>query len=288
MNTRRALFAALVLLTTALACVVPGIQTASPFGDDANPTPTADTRLDIMVAETVSSALELTALAAPTVTPTLPPTLPPPTVTPTPQPISPGSTLVKQDNGSTLFVDENAGYEIAVPAYWLAVRINEKEYYDAWLLPQAVDSHIQSSLMSIQDQDPTTLRLLALDVQEGHIKNEIVTNTTFIWDQGTVVSFDTDDDLTAFADNLPSTMQGLTVASVAIVIPPSGVPYGVIKSEVGGFNASGAQVTLYQKMALFNLKTGTLVITFTTEDGFTETTLPVFDGMLTTITVNLD
>ncbi len=282
MNTRRALFAALFLLTTALACVVPGIQTAS------NPTPTADTRLDIMVAETVSSALELTALAVPTVTPTLLPTLPPPTVTPMPQPVLSGSTLVKQDNGSTLFVDENAGYEITVPANWLAVRVNEKEYYEAWLLPQASGPHIQSSLMSIQDQDPTTFRLLALDVQEGHIKNEIVTNMTLIWDQGTAISFDTEDDLTAFADNLPSIMEGLTVSSVEIVIPPSGVPYGVIKSEVGGFNASGAQVTLYQKMALFNLKTGTLVITFTTENGFTETTLPEFDGMLATIAIDIE
>ncbi len=281
MNTRPALLAALILLTTALACVLPGIQSAFPFGDDANPAPTADTRLDIMVARTVSAALDLTALAVPTVTPTLPP----PTLTPTPQPFSSGSTLTKQDNGSSLFVDENAGYEITVPAGWLAVRINEKEYYDAWTLPETADSHIQTSLLSIQDQDPATFRLLVLDIQEGHIKNEIITNLNFIWDQQAVISFDTEDDLQTFADELPATVDGLTVSSVEIVIPPGGVPYGVIKSEVGGFNVSGAQVSLYQKMALFSLKTGTLVITFTTENGFTETTLPAFDGMLGTIAV---
>lgn len=277
MKPRRALLTALILLTTILACVVPGLPTASAPAL----APTVDPRLNIIVAWTVSAALEMTARAVPTVTPTLPQ----PTATPTLQPVASVSTLTKQDNGSTLFVDESAGYEITVPAGWLAVRINEKEYYDAWTLPETADAHIQTSLMSIKEQEPATFRLLVLDTQEGHIKNEIVTNINFIWDPQTVLSFDTEVDLQAFADELPSLTDGLTVSSVEIIIPPSGVPYGVIKSKVGGFNASGAQVNLYQKMALFNLKTGTLVITFATEDGFTETTLPVFDAMLGTIVV---
>lgn len=281
MNTRRASLTALILFTTILACVVPGLPAASPFGEDASPSPTPDIRLDIMIARTVSAALDLTALAVPTVTPTLPP----PTVTPTPQPFASVSTLIKQDNGSTLFVDESAGYEITVPAGWLAVRINEKEYYDAWTLPENADIHIQTSLLSIKEQEPATFRLLVLDTQEGHIKNEIVTNINFIWDPQTVLSFDTDVDLRAFADELPSITDGLTVSSMEIIIPPSGAPYGVITSKVGGFNASGAQVSLYQKMVLFNLKTGVLVITFATENGFAETTLPVFDAMLGTIVV---
>lgn len=281
MMTRRALLTALILFTTILACVVPGLPAASPFGEDASPSPTPDIRLDIMIARTVSAALDLTALAVPTLTPTLPP----PTVTPTPKPFSSGSTLIKQDNGSTLFVDESAGYEITVPTGWLAVRINEKEYNDAWTLPENADIHIQTSLLSIKEQEPATFRLLVLDTQEGHIKNEIVTNINFIWDAQTVLSFDTDVDLQAFADELPSDTAGLTVSSVEIIIPPSGAPYGVITSKVGGFNASGAQVSLYQKMVLFNLKTGTLVITFTTENEFAETTLPVFGAMLGTIAV---
>ena len=281
MSTRRALLTALILFTTILACVVPGLPAASPFGEDASPSPTPDIRLDIMIARTVSAALDLTALAVPTLTPTLPP----PTVTPTPKPFSSGSTLIKQDNGSTLFVDESAGYEITVPTGWLAVRINEKEYYDAWTLPENADIHIQTSLLSIKEQEPATFRLLVLDTQEGHIKNEIVTNINFIWDPQTVLSFDTDVDLQAFADELPSITDGLTVSSMEIIIPPSGAPYGVITSKVGGFNASGAQVSLYQKMVLFNLKTGTLVITFATENGFAETTLPVFGAMLGTIVV---
>ena len=281
MMTRRTLLTALILFTTILACVVPGLPAASPFGEDASPSPTPDIRLDIMIARTVSAALDLTALAVPTLTPTLPP----PTVTPTPKPFSSGSTLIKQDNGSTLFVDESAGYEITVPTGWLAVRINEKEYYDAWTLPENADIHIQTSLLSIKEQEPATFRLLVLDTQEDHIKNEIVTNINFIWDPQTVLSFDTDVDLQAFADELPSITDGLTVSSMEIIIPPSGAPYGVITSKVGGFNASGAQVSLYQKMVLFNLKTGTLVITFATENEFAETTLPVFDAMLGTIVV---
>lgn len=282
MKTRRALFAALILLTTALACVVPGLSAASV------PAPTVDTRLNLMVAETVSAAIEQTALVVPTITASASPT-PQPTVTSTPVINEAGSTLTSHEDGNSLFfVDEHAGYEVVIPANWLAVRINQQEYFTVLALGDAADPNIQKSVLSIKDQDPATFRLLALDVAEGHIKNEIVTNINFIWDQQSVISFDNDEDLQKIADELPASVQGLTVSSVEVVIIPSSVMYGVITSEVGGFNASGAQVTLFQKMVFFNLKTGALVITFTTETGLTETTLPIFDAMLETIKLNLN
>jgi hypothetical protein len=276
MKKQRGLFATLILLTAALACVIPGTQTASTIP------PTPDTRLGTMVAETVSAAVELTALAAPTETP--PPT-PEPTVTPTPEISGAGSTLTAQDDGSTLFVDERAGYQLTVPAGWLAVRVNEQEYYDAFQLSVLANERLTAALQSIQNLDPATFRLFVLDIDEEHIQNDIVTNVNLVWDPQTTISFDTEDDLQSLADELPATVQGLTVTSVNIIVPISGVPYGEIQSEISGLNTAGVPVTLYQKMAVFKLKTGTLVVTFTTEGGFTETTLPLFDGMLESLII---
>jgi len=275
MKTRPGLFAALACLISALACVLPGTQQpVAPIK------PTADTRLEHMVAETVSAALELTANAVPTATSTLPP----PTVTATSQPSLTGSILTLQPDGSTLFVDENGGYQISVPMGWLPVRVNEKEYYDAWSLPAAADSHIQAALQAVQKQDPQTFRLLVLDIQEGHIQNELVTNVNLIWDPSLTLSFDSEEDLQKVADNLPSIVPGLTVSSVEIAVPADGaMPFGLIKSKIDGVNSSSAPVTLYQEQAYFNLKEGTLAISFTTESGFIETAEPVFGEMLKSI-----
>jgi hypothetical protein len=103
MITRRALPAALILLITVLACVVPGLSTASQPAPVASPLGTADTRLEIMVAETVSAALEQTQQAVPTATiePTHTPT-PLATITPSPTPDvdDSGSTLNKLEDGT--------------------------------------------------------------------------------------------------------------------------------------------------------------------------------------------
>jgi hypothetical protein len=278
MKKQRGLFATLILLTAALACVIPGAQTASTIP------PTPDTRLGTMVAETVSAAIELTALAVPTETPP-PTTTPEPTVTPTPEISGAGSTLTAQDDGSTLFVDERAGYQITVPTGWLAVRVNEQEYYDAFQLSVLANERLNAALQSIQNLDPNTFRLLVVDIDEEHIQNDIVTNVNLVWDPQNTISFDSEDGLQALADELPSTVQGLTVSSVDIIVPPNGAPYGEIQSEINGLNTAGAPATLYQKMTVFKLKTGMLVITFTTEGGFTETTLPAFESMLSSLTI---
>jgi hypothetical protein len=146
-------------------------------------------------------------------------------------------------------------------------------------LSEAAYRMIQNNL------DPNTSRLFVLDIDEEHIQNDIVTNVNLVWDPQTTVSFDTEGDLQSLADELPATVQGLTVSAVDIIIPTSGVPYGEIQSEISGLNRAGALVTLYQKMAVFKLKARTLMVTFTTEGGFTATTLPMFDGMLETLII---
>ncbi len=282
MKRQRLFFAGLLLLTFALACALLELPSAPP-------PPTPDTRLGTMIAETVSAALELTAFSVPTESP--PPTATP-TPTPTPTPTQhlplPGSKLTEQDNGSILFVDENAGYRIAIPPGWLAVRLNEREYYDAFLLPQATHERIQAALQSIRTQDPATFRLFVVDVLEGHIQNEIVTTVNLVWDPEAAFSFGSEDDLQRLADTLPSNVEGLTVTSVEIVIPQSGIVRGEIQSEIGGHNALGQQVKLYQKMMIFNLRKGALIVTFTTESGFSETTLPMFHAMIETLVIETE
>ena len=287
MNTKRIFFIAMIFLAT-IACVVPGLPTASApvFA------PTVDTGpIETMVAGTVSAAITQTALAQPTSTPTSTATAtatatatstPAPTETPTPQA---QSTLTKQADGLILFADARAGYQIKLPAGWLAVRVTEQEYLDAFSLEEAANTNIQQSLLSIQTEDPNTFRLLAIDTKAAHIQNDFVTDMRFVLDEKKAISLSSDADLKAIADKVSAsaTVFRFEVTSVKIVTTASGTKLGVIEAKSSFENAAGANVAIYQKQVFFNTKSGTQSIIFTTVTDLKQTTLPAFDTMLETI-----
>lgn len=278
MNTRPALFAALLLLTTVLACVVPGLPVASQSA------PTADTRLEIMVAETVSAALEQTQQAIPTsIIAATPTSTPMPTDSPTPETDSSGSALAKLEDGSTHFTDTLVGYEITVPTDWLAIRINQQEYLDAWLLPELSDPAMQRSLSSIENLDPNELRLFALDLQEGHAEIDFVTNINFFWNKSSDMSLENDEDLKTEAASLPEALPGLEVTASELSATSSGIPIGVITSKTPITTVDGVNVELFQKQVFVKAKVGVLIITLSTTEELKQTILPQFDAMIETV-----
>src|SRR5215216_357997 len=64
-----------------------------------------------------------------TLTPSITPSL---TLTPTPKISLNGTSLVFNEDGGALFVDNKAGIQLTIPAGWMAFRVNEQEYYDAF------------------------------------------------------------------------------------------------------------------------------------------------------------
>jgi hypothetical protein len=317
MNNRKTFFIALIFLATITACVVPGLPTASaPL-----PTLTVDTgQVETQVAGTVSAAIAQTEQSRPsptatnastaaatatatftaTVTSTPTTTLTPvstytstststavPTFTATPSPHTGISKLTRQGDGSMLFADERGGYEVKVPAGWLAVRVNEQEYLLAFSLPETANTHVQQSLLSVQNEDPNVFRLLALDTQAGHIQNEFVTDMRFVLDEKKNISLNSDADLQAIASKISASAEvfRFEVTSVKVVTSVSGKQFGVIEAKSSFANAAGAEVTIYQKQVFFNVNAGTQSIIFTTVTDLKNTLLPVFDAMLETIKI---
>jgi len=300
MNNRRTFLIALMCLTAITACVVPGLPTASaPL-----PTLTVDTgRIAMMVAETVSAVVAQTEQAQPTSTPiptatatassTEPPT-PASTATlaftPAPstsQPSPSQSTLTKQADGSLLFADARAYYEIKLPAGWMTVRINEKEYLDSFSLEEAANTHVQQSLLSVQNEDPNVFRLLAIDTKPAHIQNEFVTDMRFVLDEEMDISLSSDEELQAIAEEIPAAAEvfRFEATSVKIVTSASGIDFGVIEAKSTFTNAAGVDVLIYQKQVFFNVPSGTQSITLTTLADLKETLLPAFDAMLETVKI---
>jgi hypothetical protein len=276
-NTAQLFLGGLALWTMSLACVIPGLQTASPSA------PTVDLDLlNTMVADNVSVMITQTAMAASEIVTFETPT-PSATPTPTPEPAGSGSLLTKQEDGTTLFIDQRGGYQLSVPAGWLAVRINEQEYLDAWSLAEAADPAVQRSLTGIQNLDPNQFRLFAYDTQDGHIQGGFVTNINVVWDPSNQISLD-EAGLNAAVESLVQTVPGMDVTSAQITVTSSGIPIGVVTSDwPSQTTVDGATISITQKQVYLSAGTGSLVITFSTTVELKETTLPAFDSMIETI-----
>ena len=289
MNKKRTFFISLIFLVT-IACVLPGLSStpAAPIF-----APTVDTgAIETRVAGTVSAVIAQTEQAQPTVTATFPATPPPTstqtsTATNTPEANPSQSTLTQQADGSTLFADELAGYEVTIPADWLTVRVDGQEYLDAFSLDEAADTNIQQSLLSVQAEDPNTFRLLAVDTQAEHIQNDFVTDMRFVLDEQKNIDLSSDADLQTIAQEISASAEAFRfeVTSVEIITSPSGVQFGVIEAKSSFTNPEGAEVPIYQKRVFFNTESGTQSIIFTTVTDLKQTTLPAFDTMLETISL---
>jgi hypothetical protein len=276
MNQKRGLLTAVVLGMTALACVVPGLPTASA------PPPTPDTRLERMVAETVDAAIELTRQAVPTAT-TVPSATPQPTVTATLAATAtqaPETMLDKNADGYSTFIDLSAKYQITIPMQWLAVRVNAPEFEEALQLPEAANPAIQASLASIKEQDPNVFRLFMLDVAEEHIDGGFVTNINLVWDPQMEVSFADDTDLKTLAASLPASLPDSEVIGTEIKTTTNETTYGVITTRTPSTTQDGTKIVMYQTLTFFDLSVGTLNITLTTTETWQNTVEPSFDAIL--------
>lgn len=77
-----------------------------------------------------------------------------------------GTSLEIREDGSTLFTDHKLGYQLMIPADWLAIRINEDEYYKAFTVEEvAANPTMVDFLSKIQTQDSNQVRMFALDLR---------------------------------------------------------------------------------------------------------------------------
>lgn len=276
MKQNRGLFTLLALGITALACAVPGL----PF---ASSTPTPDTRLERMVAETVDAALLLTQQAVPTAT-AIPSATPVPTFTNTPIVAVPTqsaeSVLDKNADGASAFIDLNGKYQLTVPMQWLALRINAPEYETALLLPEASNPAIQRQFASIKLQDPNVFRLFMLDLAEEHIDGGFVTNINLVWDQQMEVTLADDIDIKALAAALPVSLKDAEVIEAEVESTQSEIPFGFITLRTPILTQEGVKLTVYQKLVYLDLPLGTLNITLSTTETWQQTVEPSFDEIV--------
>ncbi len=277
MNKQHRLWLAIALIfVLTLACITPGFSPQSPIGTlDPNSLSTA-------IAGTANAASTQTAQAVPPTNtqppePTQTPT-PTETVTPTPRISTEGTSLSKQSDGTYNFIDYQGGYSIVVPAGWLAIRPNEEEYINAWMLPEASDLNIQRLLTQWQKDDPKVYRLYGLDTSPEHLQAGIPTDFSVTWTRdnpSTIEQY-----LSDAKKLLPQTFLEAKITYAGMGTTSSQIPMGTVEASSKLTLISGEVLSLYQKQAVFHGKTGLLVFTFTTVSSLKDTTAPSFDSMV--------
>ena len=276
MNRNRGVLTLILTGIAILACAVPGLPSAS------SP-PTPDTRLDRMVAETVSAALLLTQQAVPIPT-EVPSATPIATATNTSIPAVPTQSeetvLDKNSDGTSSFIDLGGKYQITIPMQWLAVRINSPEYDEAVLSPEASNPAIQRSFDTIKNQDANVFRLFMLDIAEEHIDGGFVTNINLVWDRQMEVSLASDADLQALAATLPASLKDAEVTATELKSTEKKIPYGVITAKTPALTQEGAQIVVVQKLIFLDLPVGTLTITLSTTETWESTVEPSLDKII--------
>ena len=145
-----------VLLLVAVACAASGriLQPVS----STNPN-----IIETSIAGTARASVQETLVPS---TKTLVPTA---AFTPTAIISSYGTSLAKREDGSSIFIDQRAKVQIIFPANWLALRVGEPEYYEAWEKEGTQNPALFKAISAIQNLDLNAFRMTAFDTHPEHV-----------------------------------------------------------------------------------------------------------------------
>ena len=275
-----------VVLLTSLACALPSL---SLLQDAPEIPPSDDDSIATMVVGTARSLSALTQQARPTVAATATAratstpgatSIPAVTSTKAPQESTAHSKLIQREDGSALFSDDLGGYQLAIPAGWTPVRVNEAEYFEALDSLESAEPEMQKALAAILDEDPAVMRLFAFDMAAGHLQNGVVSTISIEWNEQDAMSLASDADLQTEANVLRGMIADVEVLTVEVRITPTGIQHGLITARWPQQTASGTSVLIFQEQAFLKFGPGRLLITLLTTDGLKDALLPAFDQMI--------
>jgi hypothetical protein len=202
----------------------------------------------------------------------------------TPAP-SGGTSFTANPDGSATLTDFDAGFEVTAPAGWISVRPASEEY-DAALESTAKDEDMQRLLTGITDYDPQEYRLFSFSQKPNHLAFGYIPEISINWDAA-ADSF-IEDELRTSIRKLETDPEfpGLRVISSQISNTETNkVAVGVIGANWTARNDKGDSLPIYLKAAVFNSRTGMVVLLMITIKDSRDQVEPDFDQMVETIKV---
>lgn len=232
--------------------------------------------VETSLAGTARALAKLTETARP-ITPTaaVTPTI---TFTPTPRISVNGTSLTVQGDGSAVFVDHKAGIQLTVPSGWMAFRVGEQEYYDAFTSEVVLsNTALNERLTQIQDFDLEKFRLDAFDIRDDHSPNGIISDMSVVFHEGDTRMLE---QWARAEGNQKSPYKNYRFLSARYLKTADGTTVLAIE-QTWSFDQSNK---VFHRAVYFSLPTGTLVLNFYTNNAFKDTVRPDFDQFVSSVT----
>ena len=235
-----------------------------------------------LVAETAGVFITQTMQAIPTATETilLPTETPPPTGTATSTDDNESTSLTEMEDGTTQFFDYQAGVKLSFPAGWLAVRLSELEFMDAWVA--AVDDPIMlSSMEAVQSLDPVTYRVHAFNTQEGYVYDGQGSTIAVLFAQSDMRELENlaEDELQ------PKGLESYRLIAPSYQVRPDGLELFILEESWQGVSSTEQPVMIYHERVIFKVSTGTVMIDLYAPLEIQDSLLPEFDTLIEQISI---
>jgi len=232
-----------------------------------------------MVASTAQAFMTQTMEALPTPTATTPAATETPTSTPSVTKTSTNTTdiptLTKMEDGTTQFLDYQAGVKLTVPSGWLAVRLGQQEYLDAQ--DSATDNPVLlHSLAAIQDLDPAIYRLHAFNTQEGYTYGGEGSRISVLFIEGDTQELE----LIAEAEVQPKDFEGYELITSKYQIRTDGLELFTLEENWQVESSTKQQVMVYHKRVVFKVSNGTIYIDLSIPSEIKDNGLLVFQTLI--------
>jgi len=199
------------------------------------------------------------------------------TLTPTPKISLSGTSLTMNNDGSALFIDHKAGVQLTIPAGWMALRVNEKEYYDAFTAPVVVaNPALSERLTQIQDENLQTFRLDAFDIRDGHIPNGVISDINVIFQPGDTRTLE---QLWKVEGNTKKPFKNFKFVSMEYPKLADGTRILMLDQTWTKDKSN----SIYYRRVIFSLNTGTLILDFYSNKDFKDTVLPDFQQIVDSV-----
>jgi hypothetical protein len=192
-----------------------------------------------------------------------------------------GTSLMIREDGSREFIDYRAGVQLLFPPNWLAMRVGEPEYYEAWEKEGARNPHLLEAITSIQNLDLNRFRVTAYHMHPEHVlyDNLPKINVVFAQNDTRTLRQVEYDERTA-----KSPLSGYKFLSSEFQETSEGLQILVIQHQWKSSDASRSYTSLYKEV-LFKVPTGTVAIDLFIPSDEKEILLPEYDQIVDSITL---
>ena len=206
------------------------------------------------------------------------------TRTPTPTPLPTGVKTEDQPDGSILFSDYDNNYLMSLPEDWFVLPLSAEDFADILNEMAQENPEIKDIAEAFKQLDPNVIRVVALNKNSDYLFNGFSTNITVTAIEDKLMSSMPLDFVTGAVEESLKQQGATPVSNHELATKnANGLEVGVIEFDQTAPTATGANVQVRSKAAIFQSKGKMIMVQLTTPQQFAEELLPVLDQITDSI-----